>query len=344
MLKDAIKIGEKTIGEKSPTYIIAEIGSNHNRDISIAKKMIDEASIAGVDAVKFQTFKAESLYSKNTPKFSKDSVTPFDLIKSIELPRNWQKKLFDYAISKNLDFISSPFDYDAVDELDKIGVPAFKVASFEIVDIELLKYIGEKQKPVIISTGMANIEEIKEALNAIKSTGNKDIILLHCNSLYPSSPEIVNLKAIETMKKVFKVPIGFSDHTVGIHISLAAVAKGAKLIEKHFTLNREMPGPDHSFAIEPYELQNLVKSIRDIEKAEGDGVKDKSKDEQEMYEKGRRSIIAYKDISKGTEITRDMLVVKRPGFGIKPKYINEIIGREAKVDIKSDQWITWDMV
>jgi N-acetylneuraminate synthase/N,N'-diacetyllegionaminate synthase len=343
-LKQEVKIGKKTIGPTHPIYIIAEIGSNLNRDIDIAKQMIDIAAEAGVDAVKFQTYKAETLYSKKTPRFSKDDIAPYDLIKSVEFPWSWLKELYAYTTRKKLHFLSSAFDFDAVDELHKIGIPAFKVASFEITDLELLKYIALKKKPIILSTGMANLGEIEEALTAIRSQGNDNIILLHCNSLYPTPTDIVNLRAIRTMAAAFKIPIGFSDHTLGIHISLAAVAKGATVIEKHFTLDRTMKGPDHSFAIEPQELIQLVSMIRDIEKAQGTGMKERSKEEQEMYEKGRRSIIAARDIMKGTKITKNMLIVKRPGYGIEPKYLTCVIGRIAKVDIKQDDFITWNMI
>lgn len=340
-MKKKVKIGKKTIGEGHSTYIIAEIGSNHNGDIKTAKKMIDKAANAGVDAVKFQTFKAEKLYSKNTPKFSKDDMLPFDLIKSIEMPRNWHKKLKEHTEKKGLHFISSPFDFEAVDELDEVGVPAFKIASFELVDLELLKHIAKKGKPIILSTGLADIEEIKEALKAIRSQKNDDIVLLHCNSLYPTPADVVNLNAINTMSNVFKIPIGFSDHTIGIHIPVAAVAKGAKVIEKHFTLDRKMKGPDHHFAIEPDELKQMVQEIREVEKAFGTGVKKPSKQEREMLEKGRRSIIAATEIKKGTKISRDMLIVKRPGYGIKPKFISKVVGKTASKNIKADQWITW---
>lgn len=341
-MKKDVQIGAKIIGPSHPTYIIAEIGANHNRDLAIAKKLIDKAAEAGVDAVKFQTYTAETLYSKHAPKFSKDDVKPFDLIKSNELPREWHHELFDYAANNNLDFLSSPFDYNAVDQLDAVGVLAFKVASFELIDLGLLKHIARKNKPIILSVGLATLGEIEEALDAIRSQGNDDIILLHCASLYPSPVEVVNLNAIKTLSKAFQIPIGFSDHTLGIHIAVAAIAKGAVVVEKHFTLDRTMKGPDHSFAIEPNELTQLVKNIRDVELAMGSGVKGRSKEEQEMYEKGRRSIIAYQDIKKGTMITKEMLVVKRPGYGIKPKYFDTVIGRVAKKDIKADYWITWD--
>ncbi|MCX6664030.1 MAG: pseudaminic acid synthase [Euryarchaeota archaeon] len=341
-MKKELRIGKKIIGSTHPTYIIAEIGANHNRDLTIAKKLIDEAAEAGVDAVKFQTYKAETLYSRHAPKFSKDDVEPFDLIKANELPREWHRELYKYAARKKLHFLSSPFDYDAVDDLDTVGVPAFKVASFELVDLGLLKYIAQKNKPIILSVGLATLGEIEDALNAIRSQGNDDIVLLHCASLYPSPVEIVNLNAIQTLSKAFQIPIGFSDHTLGIHIAVAAVAKGASVIEKHFTLDRTMKGPDHSFAIEPGELKQLVKNIRDVEIAMGTGVKGRSKAEQEMYEKGRRSIIAARDIKKGTKIKREWLIVKRPGYGIKPKYLEIVVGRTAKRDIKTDEWITWD--
>ena len=330
------------MGSNHPIYIIAEIGANHNRDLKIAKTLIDKAAEAGVNAVKFQTYKAENLYSKNAPKFSKDEVNPFDLIKANELPREWHRELFTYALNKKLHFLSSPFDYEAVNDLDAVGVPAFKVASFELIDLGLLKHIAQKKKPILLSVGLATLGEIEEALHTIRSQGNNDIALLHCASLYPAPVETVNLNAIQTLSKAFQIPIGFSDHTLGIHIAVAAVAKGACIIEKHFTLDRTMKGPDHSFAIEPEELKQLVRNIRDVENAMGTGVKLRSSAEQEMYEKGRRSIIAAQDIKKGAKIERDWLIVKRPGYGIKPKYLEMVIGRTAKRDIKADEWITWD--
>ena len=340
------RIDNYSIGDGEPAFIIAEAGANHNRDFGMAKKLIDVAADSKVDAVKFQTYSAETLYSKKTPEFSyMKGQNVYDLIKSIELPREWQQELAEYADQRGIMFLSTPFDYAAVDELDEIGVLAFKFASFEIVDLELLKYAASKQKPMIISTGMANLGEIEDAINAIRSAGNNDIILLHCNSLYPTPPEVVNLRAMETMREAFKLPVGFSDHTLGIHISLAAVAMGACVIEKHFTLDRDLPGPDHSFAIEPDELKEMVRCVREIEEAKGSGIKERSELEgDEMYVKARRSIHAKVDIPRGMKITKNMLVVKRPGYGIKPKFIDMVVGREAKNDINEDEWITWDMV
>ena len=341
-----VKIGDRLVGGGELTFIIAEAGANHNRDFDMAKKLIDVAADAKADAVKFQTYSAETLYSKKTPEFSYlKGQNVHDLIKSIELPREWQQELAEYADQRGIVFLSTPFDYAAVDELDEIGVPAFKFASFEIVDLELLKYAASKQKPMIISTGMTNLGEIEDAISAIRSAGNDDIVLLHCNSLYPTPPEVVNLRAMGTMREAFKLPVGFSDHTLGIHISLAAVAMGACVIEKHFTLDRTLLGPDHSFAIEPNEFKEMVRCVREIEEAKGSGIKERSELEgDEMYVKARRSIHARVDISKGIRITRDMLIVKRPGYGIKPKFIDMVIGREAKKDIIEDEWILWEMV
>jgi N-acetylneuraminate synthase/N,N'-diacetyllegionaminate synthase len=240
--------------------------------------------------------------------------------------------------------LCSPFDFEAVDLLRKIDIPAFKIASFEITDLELIKYTAKTGKPVIISTGMSNLGEIEVAISAVKSCRNDNIILLHCNSVYPTPVSIVNLKVINTLAKVFEVPIGFSDHTLGIHIAFAAIVSGAKIIEKHFTLDRDMQGPDHSFAIQPDELQNLVRYIRDYEAAVGNGIKKISQEEQEMIQKGRRSIIALDDIPKGSIISNDKLIIKRPGYGLNPKFVDVIIGRRAKRDIKKDDILTWDMV
>jgi len=340
-----VKIGSRLVGDEEPCLLIAEAGSNHNGSLEQAKKLIDVASESGSDVVKFQIFKAESLYSKKTPQFSHlKGQSAYELAKSIETPRRWIRELAEYCKERNIAFLASPFDFEAIDLLDKY-VPAFKIASSEIVDLELIKYAAERGKPMIISTGMTNLGEIEDALNASKSVGNNDIILLHCNSLYPAPIEIVNLKAMETMRNSFKVPVGFSDHTLGIHMAIAAVAMGACMIEKHFTLNRNLPGPDHSFAIEPNELAEMVKCIRDVEKARGDGIKDKSAlESEEAYVKARRSIHAKCFIPKGTKITRDMLIVKRPGYGIKPKFIDLVIGRAANRDIEEDDWINWEMI
>jgi len=339
-----LKIGDRLIGSEQPSYIIAEAGANHNRDMATAKKLIDAAASAKADAVKFQTYSAETMYSKKTPEFEYLKGNIFDIIKSIELPREWQKELFEYCDEKNITFLSTPFDYRAVDELAAIGVAAFKIASFEIVDLEFVGYAADKGKPMIISTGLCDLGEIEDAVYACEKVGNRDIVLLHCSSNYPSSPDILNLNAIKAMDSAFDCIIGHSDHSLGIHIAPAAVALGAKVIEKHFTLDRNMQGPDHPFAVEPNELEAMVKNIREVEQAMGDGKKRRSAKEEDMYKKARRSIVAGVNIPAGTVITKDMLTVKRPGFGIKPKYKDHVVGRTAKSDIEEDDIITWDMV
>jgi len=338
-----LKNGRK-IGKDHPCYIIMDIAANHNGDLDTAKELIRKAAEAGADAVKLQTYRAEDLYSKNTPQFTKDPIKPYDMIKKVQHPREWIPLLFEYAKGHDIDFLSSPFDYDAVDLLDAAGVEFFKVASPEIVDLGLLKYIAGKGKPMILSTGMASLGEVEEAVEAIMDTGNRKIALLHCNTCYPSPVHIVNLKAMETLNCAFKLPTGFSDHTLGWHIPTAAVAMGACILEKHFTLSRSQEGPDHVFSIEPEELKIMVANIRDVEKALGDGKKKVYPEEMENYEKARRSLIARVNIPEGTRITEDMLTVKRPGYGIKPRDIGIVTGRIAKIDIKEDDILMWDML
>lgn len=341
-----IKISDnKYIGENCPCYIMMDVGANHNGNLETAIKLISTVAKMGADAIKFQTYTADKLYSKKTPKFSQDSIEPYEMIKKCQHPREWLPILKETADKNDIDFISSPFDYEAVDLLGEIDVPFYKIASPEIVDLELIDYIAKKQKPIVLSTGMAVLSEIKEAVNVILKNNNQKIILLHCKVIYPTPVDAVNLKAIETLKNTFKYVVGFSDHTLGIHISLAAVSIGAKVIEKHFTLDRNQEGPDHKFAIEPSELKDLVIKIREIESAMGNGIiRPHELELEEKYEKARRSIIAAKDIPKGTIISRDMLIVKRPGYGIKPKFIDKVIGKKAKIDIEYDQWIIWDMI
>ncbi len=339
-----IKVGNRLVGEGEPCFIVAEAGSNHDGKLSQARELVDVAVEAGADAVKFQIYSAETLYSKKTPKFSTSEKPPWELIKKIETPREWIPDLKEYCDKKGIIFFATPFDFNAVDELDPY-VDLYKVASFEIVDLSLIEYIARKQKPTIISTGLANMEEIEDAYLTYTKTGNDKLVFLQCASVYPAPPEIMNLRSMKTIRDSFGVITGLSDHTLGIYISVAAVAMGAKVIEKHFTLSRKLKGPDHPFAIEPNELKEMVKEIRDVEKALGNGKKlGPSAQELENYKKARRSIHAKVNIPKGTRITNDMLIIKRPGYGIKPKFINIVIGREARKNIEEDQWITWDVI
>jgi N,N'-diacetyllegionaminate synthase len=307
------------------------------------------AAEAGADAVKFQTYSAETLYSKKTPRFSYlDGVSDketWHLIKEIELPRQWQGELAAHAAGRGIPFLSSPFDVQAVDELAALDVPAYKIASFEIVDLSLIGYAAAKGRPMILSTGLASYEDVADAVAACAAAGNRDVILLQCASLYPAPPSRMNLRAMRTLRQAFAVPVGLSDHSLGIHIAAAAVALGACLIEKHFTLDRSLPGPDHPFAVEPGELRDMIRHIREVEAALGDGLKlGPAPEEEEMHQKGRRSLVAARAIPRGTTIERSMIAVKRPGFGIRPKFVDLVVGRAARIDIEEDAVLTWEML
>lgn len=350
-LAQGFEIAGRPVGGEAPCYVIAEAGANHNRDLGIARELIDVAARAGADAVKFQVYSGRSLYSTKTPQFKYlediGSDQPVhELLEDIALPREWLGGLVEHARSRGIEFFATPFDADAVRELVEVGVPAFKIASFEIVDLELVAATAATNLPLIISCGMATYGEIDDALDAVAGAGGSQVALLQCASLYPAPPEIMNLQAMSTMRTAFGVPVGLSDHTTGISVPLGARGLGMQLLEKHFTLDRSMTGPDHPFAIEPVELEELVSGIRAIEQALGTGrLEGPSEAEaQEMYALARRSLIAARDIPAGTVITREHLVVKRPGFGIMPKHIDHVVGRRARVDIEEDDIITWEMV
>lgn len=347
-----VKIGDRLVGDGEKCLIIAEAGSNHDRKFEQALKLIDIAVEAKADAVKFQTYSAEKLYSKKTPTMSylkKDNLTKkresvYDLIKRIEIPREWHKDLFDYCEEKGVIFLSTPFDLKAVDELDEVGIKAYKISSFEITHLPLLEYVAKMGKPIILSTGMADLSDIETALEVFYKNNNDNIILLHCAINYPPKYEDLNLRAMETMRQAFQLPVGFSDHTLGITSDIAAVALGACVIEKHYTLDRGLPGPDHPFALEPDELKSMVKAIRDTESALGSSIKKHTEAEEEMYKLGRRGLVAACNIPKGTVIIREMLEVKRPGYGIHPKMIDIVVGRTAKINIEEDDILTWEMI
>ena len=334
------------ISKKDKCFMIAEIGSNHNNKLSNAYKMIDLAKKSGANAVKFQTFKAEKHFSKYAPSFKFLKNKPmYKLIKDLEINRSWHKKLFDYCKKKKIIFFSSPCDFEAVDELNNLGVKLFKVASFDITDLQLIKYIAKKNKPIILSTGLASIKDIERAVNTCKSVNNNKIILLECTSLYPAPERLMNLKAISTLEKKFKTIVGFSDHSLGDHMALASIGFAAKVIEKHFTLNKKMKGPDHAFAIEPKELKIMIEKIRMVEEGMGNGVKGIYSDEEKiMAKKARRSIHSSKDLKIGDIIKAEDLVFKRPGFGIEPYLWKKIIGKRVNIKIKKDYWIKWEML
>jgi sialic acid synthase SpsE len=337
-----IKTSFSTIGNNQPCYVIAEIGSNHNGNYDLACELIDKAVDAGVNAVKFQTFKASNHYSKFTEKISMYEESIYDLIEKLEIDRSWHQKLSKYCYDKGIDFLDSPTDFEAVDINHKLNVPLMKVASFDMVDLRLIDYISKTGTGVIFSTGMANLAEIQNAVNVCRGNGNDKIVVLQCTSLYPAPYHLSNLKSMQTIRQAFDVIVGYSDHTMGDQIVLASVALGAKVVEKHYTLNRDMEGPDHQFSMHPDELKSMVSRIRDVEIGLGDGIKNGPRlKEMELYQKARRSLHASRALKTGDIITNDDIVVKRPGAGIHPSDINTVVGRVVRNDIKQDMPILW---
>jgi sialic acid synthase SpsE len=345
--------GDRPVGGDHPAYVIAEVGANHNRDLDTAHRLIDVAADAGADAVKFQTYSGDRIYSSKTPKFKYlegiSDKSPAELLEEISLPREWQEGLRDYAHGRGIQFFSAPFDHEAIAELDALDVPVIKIASYEIVDLPLIEAAAATGRPLLISTGMATMGEISEALGAAAQGAPDGVAkagLMQCTSVYPAPVELANLRAMATMRDEFGVPVGLSDHTTGISVPIAAAALSAAFVEKHYTLDRNMPGPDHPFALEPDELRAMVAGIRDAQAALGSATKDGPSEAEgdEMYTLARRSLVAATAIPKGTVIQREMVTTKRPGYGIRPKHLEEVIGRTAKADIEFDDVLTWEMV
>lgn len=330
------------------TYIIAEAGVNHNGSLKLAQKMIDVAVDAGADAVKFQTFKAEKVVSRYAPKAEYQKKTTgadesqLEMVKKLELDEVAHKELLACCRSRNIQFLSTPFDLESIDLLNKLGLEIFKIPSGEITNLPYLRKIGALKKEIILSTGMSDLGEIENALNVLTGTGTKlkDITILHCNTEYPTPMQDVNLKAMQTIKSAFPgVHVGYSDHTEGIEVPIAAVAMGAAIIEKHFTLDKNMEGPDHKASLEPDELTAMVKAIRNIETALGTGIKKPSSSELKNKTIARKSIVAARNICKGESFTEENLTVKRPGTGISPMRWDEVIGQLVQKDYKQDDMV-----
>ena len=335
-MKRYVNIGNKKVGEGHSVFIIAEAGVNHNGSLRLAKKMVGVAKSVGADAIKFQTFKTEGLVVKRGPQFN--------MLRQLELNKRDFKALSDYCRKKKIIFLSTPFDSNSSYFLYKLGVPAFKIASGELTNVPLLQQVAGYIKPVILSTGMSTLKEVVEAVKVIYSAGNRALVLLHCTSNYPAKYSDVNLRAMDTLKKKFDTPVGYSDHTKGLEVSVAAVARGANIIEKHFTLDRTLPGPDHKASLEPDELKSFVNAIRNTEKAMGDGIKKPCYSEDRIKKIARKSIVAACDIPRGSVLTEDMLSIKRPGRGIEPRYLSRLIKKRTRVNVKKDQVFTWEKV
>lgn len=329
------------------TFIIAEAGVNHNGSIELAKRLIDTASQAGADAVKFQTFKADNLVSKTAQKAAYQKQTTdasesqYTMIKKLELTEEMHHELIQYCNEKGILFLSTPFDHDSINLLNTLGMEIFKIPSGEITNLPYLRHIGSLGKKVILSTGMADLGEIEDALDILTDAGTskEHITVLHATTEYPCPMDEVNLRSINTIATAFGVNIGYSDHTNGIEIPIAAVAMGASVIEKHFTLDRTMEGPDHKASLEPDELIAMVKAIRNIEKALGNGIKKPSPSEVKNMTVARKSIVASRPIQKGEMLSIDNLTIKRPGNGISPMRWNEIIDTLSSKDYIEDELI-----
>jgi N-acetylneuraminate synthase len=345
----SITINGKTVGPDEPVYIVAEMSANHGHDIERAKRIIEAAKKSGADAVKLQTYTPDTLTLDSDAERFRVGGTIwngrrlYDLYREAHTPWKWQPELKKTAENLGLDCFSTPFDTTAVDFLEAHGFPCYKIASFEIVDIPLIRYAARTGKPMIVSTGMASIDEITEAVTAARDEGCTEIALLRCTSAYPAPPESMSLRTIPHMSETFRVPVGLSDHTLGIAVPVAAVALGSCIVEKHFTLSRSDGGPDSAFSLEPHEFKAMVDSVRVTEKASGDVRYGASDHEQESLA-FRRSLFAVEDIPAGSTFTEQNVRSVRPGHGLHPRHLPDLPGKKAARDIKRGTPLTWDMI
>jgi len=339
--------GQPIGGGHSP-FIVAEVGFNHNGDVALCRRMIQAAAENGADAVKLQTFVAEELYSKrfiaNDPADPQHKIPLYEFFKRSELNPSEYEELFDYARELGIPLFSTPFEEGSLDMLVKLGTPAVKIASPDLTHIELISQVARKKLPVVLSTGMGNSDEISRAVDAVRQEGNDRIILLHCVSNYPALHEEMNLRCLSELQNRFKVPVGLSDHTTGNLSAIVATALGAVMIEKHFTLDRKLPGADNAMSIEPEELRELKRATVKVTKIVGDGIRKLQPTEEQVRKSARRSLIARVDIEPGTVLSADMLSVKRPGTGIPPDGLASIIGKKTKSKISAEQLIDWEMI
>ena len=349
-MQSVFQIGNRKVGIAQPAFITAEIGLNHNGDPNLARQLIKAAADSGVDAVKFQVFQAESFISPDTERTNDQKATissdktPYEMLKRLELSPDLLSELNAYARESKMIFYGSAFDYQSVDILDQMGVEVFKIASGEVTNLPLIHNVAEKQKPIIMSVGMASLGEIEEAMNIVQKSGCEQIALLHCVANYPTEYNNVNLRRMEKLACVFDVPVGYSDHTTTIWASVAAAALGASFLEKHFTLDKNQTGPDHTLSADPADMKAIVDGVRAIESILGSDRLDRLETEEEVRKLARRGLVATKTILSGSVINPDMVTTKRPERGIAPKFLELIIGRMARRDIKNGAPITWDDV
>lgn len=345
-----IKIGVRAVGDGQPIFIIAEAGVNHNGDMTLARKLIDAAADAGADAVKFQTFTPEELVSEMAPQAAYQVTntgkeeSQISMLRGLVLPHREHGALKKYAEEKGLVFLSTPFSIPDADFLEKLDIVAYKIPSGELTNLPFLAHIAKKGKPVILSTGMGTLEEVHEAVDVLKKNGASEIALFHCTSEYPAPPADINLRAMQTLANEFGLPTGLSDHSEGICVAIAAAALGAQLIEKHFTLDRSLPGPDHKASLEPAELKEMIRCIRVVEQALGSPLKKPTKGEIDTARVARKSVVARRDIAAGTRVTGEDIYIVRPGTGIQPKHFYEIVGKTTKQVIPRGTPLQWNML
>ncbi len=345
-----IKINQRQIGEGQSVYIIAEMSANHNQDFDQAIKIIEAVKASGADAVKLQTYTPDTITINCDNEYFQigkgtiwEGRNLYDLYSEAYTPWEWQPKLKEIANDLGLDFFSTPFDHTAVDFLENMDVPAYKIASLENVDLPLIQRIAQTGKPIIMSTGMATLAEIDEAIQTIRQTGNQQLALLKCTSAYPASPEEMNLKTIPHLAEAFTFPVGLSDHTLGIAVSIAAIALGACIIEKHFTLSRQVPGPDSAFSLEPQEFKAMVEAVRTAEKALGQ-ISYEVAEQEKASQVFRRSLFVVKDMKAGDVFTEEQVRSIRPGYGLHTRYLDIVIGQRAAQDIERGTPLSWSHI
>ncbi len=346
----AIDIAGRLIGGGAPCFVIAEAGVNHNGSVESACLLVDAAARAGADAVKFQTFAADALAAPGAQKadYQRQATggdeSQLEMLRALELPRSAYATILDHCRRRDILFLSTPFDEASADFLDGLGMPAFKIPSGEITNLPFVAHIARRRKPIILSTGMASLDEVTSAVATIEREGHRQVVLLQCVSNYPAAAADVNLRAMRTMAEACGVPVGYSDHTMGAEVALAAVALGACVVEKHLTLSRTLPGPDHQASMEPDEFDALVRGIRVVEAALGDGRKVPAASEASTAAVARRSLVAASDIPAGSVLTERSVAALRPGTGLPPSMRPSILGRTARVSIKSGTLITLEML
>jgi N,N'-diacetyllegionaminate synthase len=337
----------RRIGDGSPAFVVAEAGVNHNGDIDLARRLVDAAAGAGADAVKFQTFRTDALVTADAPKAGYQAETTGEggqraMLARLELTAGAHAGLRDHGRGRGLVFFSAPFDEASADLLEQIGVPVFKVPSGEITNFPLLRHLAAKGRPIILSTGMSTLDEVDQAVGTVRAAGDPPLALLHCVSAYPAPAAETNLRAIDALRVRFGCPVGLSDHTLGTAVALAAVARGAVIIEKHLTLDKTLPGPDHRASLDPAEFGALVRAIREVESALGDGNKRPMPSEADTRRVARKSLVAARPIKAGERLTASDVAIKRPGTGIAPAELPRVLGRSLRRDLAADDLISWE--